>query len=260
VEYFTDKNYWQNYWQHNSSDSLEPFSFEGKYRKEMLTPFDKFLSNERNLSVLEIGGFPGTFIMALCQRYSIKRIGILDYYFDNAEEIAKCFSKEGYDLEMYKKDLFEDDLGDIAPFDVVVSMGLAEHYSDVEKTARKHLECLKKDGVLIIGMPALLGINKWLAKFFFPEVLATHNLSTMGNKKWEQLSEKLEVELLYSKYIGGFNPHAHNRLEKPTYFRRVCYIVFYKVFAKIWDIIPFTVSINSKYLSFYYYAVYKKVK
>ena len=138
------------------------------------------------------------------------------------------------------------------------SMGLVEHYLDIQKTTQKHLDCLEKDGILIIGMPVFLGINKWLAKYLSPDNFSTYYSDLMNNKLWEELPKKLNIKLLDSIYVGGFNPRAHSRLEKPTLLKKIFYVLYHK-FAKIWDIIPQTVKVNSKYFSFYYYVVFKKM-
>lgn len=253
----TDKKYWSEYWKNQTPFSTPQNYFIDKYSKELLIPFNKYLSKKKNLSVLEIGGFPGHFLLDLARKYNFKKVGILDYCFSQPDIIVEKFKMEGYNLDVYEKDLFKDELLNVTPFDVVYSMGLVEHYHDIEKTTQKHLECLKKDGILIIGMPVFLGINKWLAKFFSPENFTTYYVHIMNDKLWKGLPEKLKIELLYSDYVGGFNPHVHHRLEKNSIIIKSFYILFHKL-AKVWDKLPFTVKINSKYFSYYYYAVFKK--
>jgi len=73
---------------------------------------------------------------------------------------------------VFKKDIFSC-LSDMPKFDVVYSWGFVEHFINIEEVIEKHLEPFKPNGILNIGVPYFLGINKFLFGRLNPEEVST---------------------------------------------------------------------------------------
>ncbi len=261
VATLTDKDYWEDYWENSFYAKIpEEIGFNtNKYSESLYIPFHKFMNKDKELSVLEIGGAPGLFISSLTKIHSNLSLGVLDYTEKGRKETEYVFSKYNLEGVIHNRDLFRDELSDIPEYDVVYSLGVVEHYDDIEASLNKHLECAKNGGVVIIGLPVFLGINDWLVSKFAPNNRDTWYPFIMDKKSWQRFTNREDIEILFDDYVGGFNPHVHHRLEdKNSVWKKGAYIFLHKYFAKIWDRLPYTNRINSKYFSFYYYFAVKK--
>ena len=72
-------------------------------------------------------------------------------------------------------------------FDMVMSLGFIEHFTDVEKAVGIHLELLKPGGTLVVEIPNLSGINRMVFRLFNRELLEMHNLRIMDKAAAESV-------------------------------------------------------------------------
>ncbi|MDN5205659.1 class I SAM-dependent methyltransferase [Fulvivirgaceae bacterium BMA10] len=263
IESRTSKQYWEDYWDdEQSAQMLGPIvrNPKDKQSEALYLPFDKFLSKMNFNSILEIGGAPGRFTAYFGNRYNSK-IGILDFSdigLQEAQHFLQIHTKNRF--ELYKKDLFKDSLDDVPLYDIVYSLGFVEHFENLRLSVEKHLALAKPKGLVIIGVPVLLGINKWLASNLAPQNLATHYTMIMDRRNWAFIEEIPNVEIVFNKYVGGFLPQMHHRLENPIFVNKVIYKLLHGVFRRIYKFMPYKDKVNSKYWSYYYYVVIKKLK
>lgn len=90
-------------------------------------------------------------------------------------------------------------------FDVVMSAGFIEHFSEIETVLEGHLKLLKKGGICIISIPNLKGVNLSIAKFFNPERIKLHNLKIMNKETIKQAMENIGTATLLTEYYGTFD-------------------------------------------------------
>ncbi|MFY9571161.1 MAG: class I SAM-dependent methyltransferase, partial [Blastocatellia bacterium] len=90
-------------------------------------------------------------------------------------------------------------------FDMVISRGFIEHFTDAQGIVAKHLNLLARGGVLIISIPNLRGFNYLLARILNSEVLAMHNLTIMRKQEFTALFDGHEIAPLYCNHYGTFN-------------------------------------------------------
>lgn len=227
---------------------------ENLYLNEILKVFDKFLQKNKNLSILEIGGAPGQYLAYMAKNFYYK-IYALDYSEVGCRKTNENFKLLNLSGVTYQKDLFSD-LSDFPKFDIVYSLGFIEHFSDLERPIGKHFELLKPGGILMIGSPNFLGINRLILKRLDPQRLLKHNLSSMDLKNWEDFEKSFNLKLLFKGYIGGFEPRIYHYKNK-TLLNGLIYLLF--IIIKIFtDRFKFLRNINSKYWSGYVIGIYQK--
>ncbi len=210
----TDKSYWDDYWQKYQLPLEIKKSEKNPYLNEILNTLDKYLPKIENLSVLEIGGSPGQYLVYLHRNFGYS-IACMDYSPIGCQKTRENFTLLGIDGQVYEADLFKEK-SSIPQFDIVYSLGLIEHFKDFDQVIERHLEYVKPGGMLVLGAPNFLGINQFFLKRLAPKLLAKHNLKNMDLDNWIHLEIKFNLRKVFVGYVGGFHPSLFNRRESKT--------------------------------------------
>jgi SAM-dependent methyltransferase len=108
-------------------------------------------------------------------------------------------------------------------YDIVVSLGVIEHFNDPTAVVARHIELLKPGGVLILEVPNMAGrFNHWLLqKAKMHDLLEHHNLSVMSKGYFAALAKQFGLEIKFLDYVGGFDPGmvVHNHSYKKRWGR-----------------------------------------
>jgi SAM-dependent methyltransferase len=253
----TEKEYWEKYW----DKIVLPIEIKKTKRNSslncLLKIFDKFFPKDNNLSILEIGGAPGRYLVYIAKKFHYK-IYCLDYSIIGCKNTEKNFKILGIQGTVYQMDLFSDQISNLPLFDIVYSLGFIEHFLDLEQVIERHLQLLKPGGILLIGTPNFLGINRLILKIFNPELLHFHNLSSMDIKNWKVFEKRFNLEPLFKGYIGGFEPKIFVSAKGSFSKKAISYL--FRCLSRIIDYSCFLRMFNSKYWSGYVVGVYKKPK
>jgi len=219
------KEYWNTYYQNNH---LRPNWFltlksiiKNILEKPLLVNFSNiyehilwnkifkdFLPKEKGLKVLEIGSAPGNNLIKFHKQFGYQPYGI--EYSGIGAKVNRALFKEN---NLSEDNIFEDDFFSVnfqerfkESFDVIFSSGFVEHFTDVTPVIEKHLNLLKKNGILIITIPNLRGkVNNILCNFFHKEILKVHNLGIMELKKFRNLFNERKLKCIYCEYYGVFS-------------------------------------------------------
>jgi SAM-dependent methyltransferase len=184
----------------------------------ILDVFDRFLSHDPELSVLELGGAPGQWLVYLHRTFGC-RIGVLDNSPVGAVKARENFALLGIPADVLEQDLFAPPPEPHA-YDVVYSLGVIEHFDDSRRVVEAHLRFLRPGGLLVVGCPNLRGVNRFVLARLAPSYLALHNTDSMELEKWRGFEEALGLEPLYKGYVGGFDPGILTRVEGQRLSRR----------------------------------------
>ncbi len=172
--------------------------------------------------------------------------------------MREAFEIANMDVTIYNRDIFSD-LSDLPRFDIVFSLGFIEHFSDLDSIVGKHVEMLKKKGILMLGVPNYRGISHAVLKRLAPRKLSMHNLETMDMKRWESFEKKQGLQTIFKAYIGGFNPGMYRRCENRTLKNLFIRFFFKIVRVLVTDRFTFLRRFNSIYWSAYLLGIYRKV-
>jgi SAM-dependent methyltransferase len=89
-------------------------------------------------------------------------------------------------------------------FDIVISRGFVEHFTDVRDVIEKHLNVLAEDGCLIVSIPNfnLRSLYGACASLFNRDLLETHNLDIMTKDAFAELFDRKDLCDLFCDYYG----------------------------------------------------------
>ena len=214
----TSKKYWYEYWKSkpkiDSSIIAKDFLFH-----EVL---NKYVPKKEKITFLEIGGYPGQWAIFFAKYWSANST-LLDRYIDR--EVIQALSKANAveNINIIEGDVF--DLSVDKKFDVVMSAGFIEHFSDVPSVVDKHVDYLKPNGILIMSVPNLLGLNGLLQKVVDRETYDTHFLETMYDQKLKEIVNSRGLDIEYISYHSKFGVWLEDINNKPRWVRRLVYLI-----------------------------------
>lgn len=152
----------------------------------------------------EIGCAPGAWLAHFARRgFDVSGI---DSSPRGAELTRRNFEMQGLTAEILEADILEAGPPTKA-FDVAISIGVVEHFSDPLPMFKAHANCVVGGGTVIIAVPNLRGFNGWLQNRLDPEWLALHNLEILSSTRLEELGRAAGMECRSVEYAGGFNPN-----------------------------------------------------
>jgi glycosyltransferase involved in cell wall biosynthesis/2-polyprenyl-3-methyl-5-hydroxy-6-metoxy-1,4-benzoquinol methylase len=169
--------------------------------------YKKYMPKTRGLKVLEVGSAPGEHLVNLNKRHGFIPYGI-EYSESGNELNREIFASNNIDPDnVIYADFFSDEVHERykGAFDIVISRGFIEHFTDVRSVIAKHNNLLADGGCLIISIPNLNGVNYALGRFFHKELIPLHNLSIMRKQEFMGLFENQGLSPLFCDYYGTFN-------------------------------------------------------
>jgi SAM-dependent methyltransferase len=197
----TESEFWDNYW----ANLVLPVKVDRDFS------FDRCLANALRIhlrgvagSVLEIGCAPGKWLAFLAEEFGLEPSGI------EFSPVGGAATLRNLELLGVKVGAIRScDFFEVVPdrqFDLVLSLGFIEHFTDVDEVIRRHLLWLKPGGLLVLGVPNFQGIN-WLVQYVLdPSILDKHNLNIMNPRYLAGLAERFPLTVKCIQYIGSFEP------------------------------------------------------
>lgn len=172
---------------------------------------------------------------------------LLDYFIHPGlvnKLLAKNDLHEG-DIKIIEADLFT--YQPAVQYDMVLSFGLIEHFSDTKFIIEKHLPFLKPGGTLFITLPNFKGINGWVQRKFDLENYNKHYIESMNPALLESYCKQLGLKAVESYYHGKFSMWLENKATQSTFAKAFVKSLWFagKVFTKI---VPFESKMLSPYI------------
>jgi SAM-dependent methyltransferase len=197
----TEVKFWEDFWANCSlpSEVDESQAFDrclGRAIKKNLP----ILSGE----VLEVGCAPGKWLAFMAKQFGLKPSGV---EYSNAG--MKATLENFRILNLAPDAIFTGDFFQMKPprqFDVVMSLGFIEHFSDVDSVVQLHLEWLKPGGTLVLGVPNFRGIYAPIQQVLDRQILEKHNLGIMSLEYFQGLCVRFPLQPVSIDYVGSFDP------------------------------------------------------
>ncbi len=167
----------------------------------------RYLAGASGAKAIEIGSAPGSFMIRLADTFGVEPFGV-DYTATGAAANRAAFAAQGYAVDnVIEADVFSPAFQSAyrEQFDIVVSRGFIEHFTELEPVLDAHLNLLKPGGLLIVLIPNLRGIY-WLWTWIFnrPQ-LPLHNLSIMRLQRFQSLFDASRIRAEECDYHGTFS-------------------------------------------------------
>jgi SAM-dependent methyltransferase len=197
----TDAKFWEDYW---GGFSLPDAVDENRSFDRGLAGRLRTLLEGASGGVLEIGCAPGRWLAFLSREFGLGVSGI-EFTADGAAATRRNLELLG----VQQADIREGDFLTVAPsprYEVVVSFGFVEHFTDVEAVIARHAAWVRPGGLVIIGVPNFRGVHGWLQKALDPEVLARHNLAIMDIDRLAVIGPASGLVTESVVYLGSLEP------------------------------------------------------
>lgn len=214
----TTSDYWAEYWK--TKKSLETVEIGANFLFSDI--INEYVPKTRHFSFIEIGGFPGYWAVFFAKYFNAQAT-LIDRYIDKHIVKQISLANDSPDISVIEGDIFE--LQNSKKFDVVMSVGLIEHFFDVSAVIDMHIKYLEKNGILIIVVPNFLGANGLLQKIIDKPTYDTHYLEVMNDKKLRNIIKDKHMEIKHLSYYGKFGFWLEDIANKPRWLRRTVYIV-----------------------------------
>jgi SAM-dependent methyltransferase len=194
----TDAAHWSEYWQSRRPEEIG----ERWYYADLLRDL---VGGRGYSSFLELGGFPGSFAVYARRYLDFTDVALVDAFVDRTHlEAALQVNGLGpEDVQVYEGDMFEVELP--RTYDVVLSGGLVEHFSDPAAALERHDRWVAPGGTVIVTVPNFRGLNGEVQRRLNPDNLALHNQDVMlPGSLADALGSAGEFESVEGFYYGPF--------------------------------------------------------
>jgi trans-aconitate methyltransferase len=211
----TDRSFWKSFW-----ESRIGLIFQLKPDYIFGDILAKIIAETKAKTAIELGGFPGYYAIYL-KKYQLLDTTLLDYFI-HQELVNELLAKNGMhqnDIKIIEADLFTYEPAE--KYDMVLSFGLIEHFSDTKYIIEKHLPFLKPGGTLFITLPNFKGVNGWVQRKFDRENYDKHYIESMNPALLAGYCRQLGLKNVESYYHGKFSTWLENKSIQTIFTRAI---------------------------------------
>lgn len=156
-------------------------------------------------NILEIGAGNSQWLPYLAQKYPNSRFSGLDYSKIGCDRLAKRMAllSAGITIDIYHQDMFIENSDIHEKFDLIMSFGVVEHFTELSNALRAKRRYMKDQGFMFTLIPNMAGLIGYLAKSFNKEVYYMHN-----PHDWNSFLEghrKAGLTVISGGYLGSVN-------------------------------------------------------
>ncbi len=198
-------NYWDNNW--SKVEFPKPFSHEDQsldnyVNLELHKYFQQLLGSRKNFSVLEIGCANSVWPIYFHQYFDAKVYG-LDYSEIGCEKSRLLLEHYKTPGEIICADLFAPPDELLGKFDLVVSFGVVEHFTDTADCLKSCAAFLKPGGMLLTLVPNIPSIIGLIQKYVDRAIYDVH--VPLTKKMFIEAHEKSLLNIEYCDYFMFIN-------------------------------------------------------
>jgi 2-polyprenyl-3-methyl-5-hydroxy-6-metoxy-1,4-benzoquinol methylase len=221
----TTPEFWRDeFWKLDQASDLPDVTFDprGLEFRAIDALLKRWLPRDGQRHCLEIGCHPGRYLWYFHDQFGYQVSGI-EYVADACDSTREALQRAGVAAEIRYADVFDFDPPGAERYDVVVSVGLVEHFVDIGPIVRRHVELLGPGGHVVVIVPNHRGLNGCILRTILPAAYARHN-----RMRYADLLAAVRacqgVEVLWGGYVGRFNlaptnfcPWAQSRFSSRAY-------------------------------------------
>jgi L-malate glycosyltransferase len=223
------KNFWDG-----TYDNIElKIASEDFLLRTWIEEYFPKLENNSKKSCFEIGCCPGQYLAVFGELgYELNGID----FSDNINTVSNWMKEQGYRTgNFYNQDFLKFDTAD--QYDIVLSLGFIEHFTNWDEILMKHLSLVKQNGYLVIEAPNFIyGFQNWLHKNLDKESYKRHYTPAMDIEKWAVILERNNFEIIFKGYFGKFDYWLN--YEKRTFINNLFLMALRKMYPLLSNILP----------------------
>jgi 2-polyprenyl-3-methyl-5-hydroxy-6-metoxy-1,4-benzoquinol methylase len=153
-------------------------------------------------TLLEVGCGNSTWLPYLALRTGATVAGI-DYSDGGCEMARERLRTHEVEGQVWCGDLFQLKPEDVGQYDFVFSLGLVEHFSDLEGVLSALLKFVRPGGVLFTEVPNLCSVHGLMVWAWQPELMRKHEL--VRKRPLKRAYKRLGLNRIRSHYLGVFS-------------------------------------------------------
>lgn len=156
-------------------------------------------------AILEVGAGDSQWLPYFATKHPDSRFVGIDYTKRGCERLVKRASalRSAGTINVYQEDMFTDHSNLHGQFDVVISFGVVEHFTDLSYPLSAKRKYLKAGGMMFTLIPNMAGSIGRLTKVFNRGVYETHNPHAWGS--FLDGHRKAGLEVISGGYLGSTN-------------------------------------------------------
>ena len=209
ARHLTDPDYWDAHWR--SVELPVTVDVQGNRTfRAFHRVFRRFLPDGKNASysLAEIGCTPGRWLIYFAREFGYQVSGC------DSSEMGLAITKANLEMsgvqpsDLWLWDIEEADTSKTEAFDLVVSLGVVEHFQNPLPVISNHVSMLKEGGYLVLEVPNLRGANGIVQSWINPEKLRLHTTTIMSRSWFGDVATRFGLRVVYLDYVAGFEPVA----------------------------------------------------
>lgn len=213
--------YWDENWRRASANARElDRDLQGSYFWQRIDRAlaQSFSGEESTVrSLIEIGAGASEWLPYLSKRFGFEVAG-LDYSEVGCQRARDILAGTSTSGVIYQADMFAPPTNLLGKFDVVVSFGLVEHFSDTASAVRACADYAKPGGLIVTLIPNMKGLHGGLYRVFDRKVFDTHVPLSLSDLSCAHKDAGLEV--FFREYLLGLPGVVDRRRREPVFWRR----------------------------------------
>ncbi len=201
MDKLTTAEYWDETYAQASHAALDLSSFRTWGQRQVLEVIESVgLERKR---VLELGAGNSAVLCYLARTHSGAEFHGIDYAPGGCRMLSARAKREAVNVGVHHVDMFAPPPGHLGTYDIVYSLGLLEHFSELQSAVRAKAAFLRPGGVLITVIPNMAGLLGRLTRRLNPRIYALHVPHDTGSLLLGHRTACLAVER--SGYLGFTN-------------------------------------------------------
>jgi len=219
---------------------------------ELMKIFEEYLPSKKGLNLVEIGCGGSKWLPYFYHKFGYNIFGI-DYSEIGVEKAKQNLEMLNCNGEIWRFDFLHDLPASLYDsFDILISLGVVEHFNRPEKILKIFSRLLRSDGIIITVCPNMRGLSGYMQKVFSRETYNLHKIFSVHTLKLWHI--RANFEIIYNSYLylsdfGKIFP-IWDRLPAGIQFLyskingviNIFYILFYKLVKNINNCFPFLCS------------------
>lgn len=194
----SDKEMWQGLYSEQKDGRFWPFPDKRCSAFELDRVYQKYLPRGKDITILEMGCGGSKWLPYFSKVFGYKIYGV-DYTQEGCRSALLNLQKVGGTGDIFCKDFAE--LGEHfkGRYDLVISLGVVEHFSKPNEIIGMFSDCLRGGGVIITFVPNLSGIMGTLLKRLDWKLYDTHNIFRLP--ELVEYHKMCGLELVHASYL-----------------------------------------------------------